>query len=767
MVTPEASTRSDSERAHTLLRVEDARLLRGQGGFVANQRLPGMTHAVFVRSMHAHARLRSVDLAAAREQPGVLAVFGPKDFAGLVQPRVNALVPEMQLPRAALVPADRVLAVGAPLAIVVAQTAQQAQSAADLVWVDCEELALVADFALGAAPLYPPVADNLAIQVEFHIAELPAAPATAHAAITLPRVAASPLETRGALMHWNAQAQSLKAWLSTQTPARAREELAQALAVAPEQVQVIAIDVGGAFGGKASLFPEDLMLAVAARQLGQPVRWLATRGEDLLAGTHGRASQLHGALWMQPDGQIDGLKAQLQFALGHWLPFSAAAPLNNASRILPGPYRVPAWHVQAESRLGHAAAVGIYRGAGRPEACILMERLVDEAARHHGLDPLAVRLANVWAAEDLPRELPHGVWLDRCDLRALLERAAERFDYTARRARQHARRAQENEGPPLSLLSPSGGGQSMSSTGGRAQCTDALVGLGIALYVEPCGQGGESVRLNALPGGRYRLATGATAQGQGRETAYALLLARALGCAPEQIEVLHGDTARCPSGIGALASRSTAIGGSAVLAAAAQLKEKLAAGATLPCSVELFHTTPHEAWASGCVMLELHVDRATGRPHIESVVWVDDAGEVVSPELVHGQLIGGLAQGLGQALMERIVYDAQGQLLTGSLMDYAVPRAEDMPPVHLESLPTRSAANALGAKGVGEAGCIGLPAALLNAAHDALAPLGVRQLDFPLSAAALWRAMQRAQAQPASTESAAPFPEANPEARTP
>ena len=288
---------------------------------------------------------------------------------------------------------------------------------------------------------------------------------------------------------------------------------------------MIAIDVGGAFGGKASIFPEELMLAVVARQLGQPVRWLATRGEDLLSGTHGRASQLQGALWMRPDGQIDALQAQLRFALGHWLPFSAAAPLNNATRILPGPYRVPAWEVQAEGRLSHAAAVGIYRGAGRPEACILMERLVDEAARQHGLDPLAVRLANVWPAAELPRELPHGVWLDRCDLRALLERAAERFDYAGRRARQRANAAQRQ---------------------GQAQADSPLVGLGLALYVEPCGQGGESAQLTALPDGGYRLATGATAQGQGRETAYALLVAQALGCRAEQVEVLHGDTAQCP-----------------------------------------------------------------------------------------------------------------------------------------------------------------------------------------------------------------------------
>ena len=719
-----AFARTDHPHTHThaLLRVEDARLLRGAGGFVANRRLPGMVHAVFVRSTHAHALIVALQLEPARTLPGVLAVLGPGDFAGLKQPRVNALLPGMELPQVELVPQGHVLAVGAPLVLVVAETLHQAQAAADRVQIDYEELPPTLDFDARAAPLYATATatDNIAMRTEIRVGLLPATPATAQSRVALPRVAASALEPRAALMHWDAQAQSLQAWLSTQTPERARQDLAQALDIAPEQVQVVATDVGGAFGGKASLFPEDLMLAVAARRLARPLRWLAARGEDLLAGTHGRASRLHGRLWMAPDGQLQALDAQLQFALGAWLPYSAAAPLRNASRILPGPYRVPAWLVQGEARLSHAAAVGIYRGAGRPEACILMERLVDEAARAQGLDPLQVRLANVWPADALPRTMPHGEWLDRCDLPALLERAALLFDYPQRRARQRAQR----------------------SDAGRAE----LLGLGIALYIEPCGQGGESARLTALPGGRFCLATGASAQGQGRETAFALLVAQALHCAPEIVQVLHGDTAQCPPGIGALASRSTAIGGSAVLAAAEQLKLKLAAGAELPCSVELFHETPHEAWASGCVMVELQIDRATGQPRITELVWTDDAGVVVSPELAHGQLIGGLAQGLGQAMMERLVYDEHGQLLTGSLMDYALPRAADMPQVRIESLPTRSAANALGAKGVGEAGCIGVPAALLNAAHDALVSLGSHlptpTLDFPLSAAALWRAMQ-------------------------
>lgn len=695
------------------LRVEDPALLGGRGRFVGDIRLPGLAHAVFVRSPYAHARLLSLDLTAAQEQPGVLAVLGPRDFAGLRQPRVNRLLAEMRLPEADLMPADRVLAVGAPIALVLADTREQAQAAADLVFADYEDLAPVLDHDEAAPALYEAVPANLALRSEFKTGRLPDAAATAQAQIELPRVAPAPMEPRASLMAWQAASGSLQAWMSTQTPSRAREDLALCLSLPLERVQVTAPDVGGAFGGKASVYPEDLLLAWASRRLQRPLLWQSTRSEDLLSATHGRAARLQGNLWLDALGRMQGLQAELRFALGHWLPYSAAAPLRNACRILPGPYQVPAQQVTGEGRLSNAAAVGIYRGAGRPEAAILMERLVDEAAAQAGIDPLQLRLLNLWAPQDLPADWPNGQRLDSCDLPALLQRAAKLFDYPRRRAEQAGRR-------------------------GAGEC----VGIGMAVYVEPCGQGFESVRLTAQADGRYLLATGATAQGQGRETSYALIAAEALGCAPEQITVLHGNTATCPAGIGALASRSTAIGGSAVLKATQRLRQELNEGAALPHSVELFHEVAHEAWAAGCVMLALRVDRDTGQPTIEDLVWVDDAGHIVSPELIHGQLLGGLAQGLGQALMERLVYDDNGQLLTGSLMDYALPRAEDLPAARLASLPTRSAANALGAKGVGEAGCIGLPAALLNAAHDALRPMGVRQLDFPLSAERLWRAMQ-------------------------
>ena len=702
-----------------LLRREDARLLRGAGQFVGDLQPPGLLHAVFVRSAHAHGRVLAVMADDARALPGVVAVFTEADFPGLAMPAVNALILPLTLPGGSLLGAGMALAVGAPLALVVARSEAAARQAADAVWVDIEEMAPVLDGS-AATPL---------AAVRWASGSLPTRPATARVQIGLPRVAPAALEPRAALMQWShgPAGESLLAWCATQTPSRARQMLATSLGMPIGRVQVVAPDVGGAFGGKAAIGPEELLLAHAARRLGAPLRWLATRMEDLASAPQGRASQASGAVWLAADGAVEAVEAAFEFQLGHWLTYSAVVPARNAARIVPGPYRVGVVATQARCRMSHAAAVGIYRGAGRPEAAILLERLIDEAARQTGQDPLALRRRQVWPAAALPASLPSGDRLDAMDLPGLLDKAAALFGYAGWRDRQaQTRQAQAHPIQPSAA----------------APAAPALMGIGIGLYVEPCGQGFESATLTALPGGRYRLATGATAQGQGRETAYAALAAPLLGCAPGHIDVLHGDTRACPPGIGALASRSTAIGGSAVLRAAQQVRQQLDQGAALPCEVALEHHAEHEAWAAGCVMVAVSIEAETGALTVLDLAWVDDAGTVVQPVLVKGQLLGGLAQGLGQALMERIVYDAQGQLLTGSLMDYALPRAADMPPVRLASHNTPSAANPLGAKGVGEAGCIGVPAALLNAVDDALAPLGRRAPDFPLSAERLWRTLQ-------------------------
>lgn len=382
---------------------------------------------------------------------------------------------------------------------------------------------------------------------------------------------------------------------------------------------------------------------------------------------------------------------------------------------------------------------------------MLMERLIDKAARALDLDPLELRRRNLIPAAAMPYPTPTGEVFDSGDFAGLLDRLEEVTGYAALRARQAVRRA-----------------------------AGELCGLGLALYVEPCGQGWETARVALRPDGSFRADTGSSAQGQGRETAFAQIVAEAMGCLPAQVQVAEGDTGNLNNGIGALASRSTAIGGSAMQLACgrlmvdlrgamarlhgaseadvqafdggltvagapmgwAEIARSLDTGGLLPGPVEETYTAPGEAWASGAVLAEVAIDPDTGVPEIERITWVDDAGRVINPLLVEGQLIGGMAQGLGHALMERVVYDEDGQLLTGTLMDYAVPRASDMPrDIRLEKRATRSPANVLGVKGVGEAGCIGVPPAIVNAVQDAIAPHSMRELHPPLTSERIWRAL--------------------------
>ncbi|NJM43415.1 MAG: molybdopterin-dependent oxidoreductase, partial [Brachymonas sp.] len=503
------------------------------------------------------------------------------------------------------------------------------------------------------------------------------------------------------------------------TPSRAQADLAQCLSLDRSQVRVIAPDVGGAFGAKASLSPEDFALALAARHAHCALSWHSSRSEEFLSGMQGRGSEISGSLRVDAQGNFLALQAQLEFSLGAWLPYSALMPLRNAARMLPGPYRLSQVQVTSKAKGSHTAAVNIYRGAGRPEAALLMETLVDKAARALQIDPVKLRLRNLLAASDLPHTTPSGELLDSGDYGRALTSACDTLGYEAARQSQALRR-QAGE----------------------------VVGIGVAMYVEPCGQGWEAARVSLQADGRITVASGSPAQGQGHATSFASIafevLSPHLPCKLEDIEVLLGDTEVCPEGIGALASRSMAIGGSAIVQACQQLVGRLLAGEPAPITVDA-QFTAKEAWSYGCVIACVAIDRDTGELAIERIVWADDAGSIISPALAHGQLIGGLAQGLGQAMMECIRYDAQGQLLTGSLMDYAVPRALDLPEdIDIVSMQTPSPNNLLGAKGVGEAGCIGVPAALMNAARDALSPWGEQDLSFPLGAEQLWRCMTKA-----------------------
>jgi len=728
-------------------RLEDERLLRGGGGYVSDLLPEGCLHAAFVRSPLPCATIRSVDAAAARELPGVAAVFTAADLGRLGQAAVNPLVPGLTTRPFSPLAEGRVGAVGEAVALVVAESAQAALDAAEAVEVDYEEL--------------PPETPETLFRQSWRSGEPDAAFAAADAVVEVrgehARLAPSPMEPRAALAEWDGR--RLTVWLSTQTPHRARADLAAILGLDPERIDVIAPDVGGAFGGKASLYPEDAAVALAARTLGRPVRWCATRGEDLLAATHGRGGVLDAALAVDRNGTFLALRAEIAFPLGQWMPYSAVVPARNAARVLPGPYRGGAVDITMRGETSNTATLGIYRGAGRPEAAMVMERLVESAARRLGVDPLELRRRNSLPTIDRPYRTPTGEVVDSADAPGLLEAAQAAAGYDGLRQRRDERRA-----------------------------AGEICGLGTALYIEPCGAGWESARVGLAQDGRIVVATGSTNQGQGRASATAQLVGDILRVPPEGIVVHDGDTRTTPAGIGALASRSTAIGGSALLLAAGRLHERARtlAGELLqadPADLEACETgfrlanglvreigwpalaeaarcrqakpaelvlvederfeTPAETWASGCCIAFVSIEADTGIPTIERLLWVDDAGRVVNPLLAEGQLVGGAVQGLGEALMERIVYDESGQLSTGSLMDYALPRAADVPPITLVSRDTPSPSNPLGAKGVGEAGCVAVPPAIVNAVVDALAPFGVDHLDMPLTSEKIWRALRR------------------------
>lgn len=684
-------------------RREDHRLLTAQGRYVHDLSRPGMLFAAFARSAYSRGRIVALDLEAARSSPGVVGVFDGSDLGSLVMSAANPAWPMPEATQVPLMPRDLVGAVGQALAVVVACDAASAQAAAALVWADCEPVPPGDEPALPPPPVFrhgceAPRSDGATLEVT----------ATHHQ----PRVVAMAMEPRAIVAEWDGTG-SLCVWLGSQSPSRARSDIAQMLGMDAKDVRVIVPDVGGAFGAKSSICPEELVVAWLARELRACVKWTATRTEEFTSGCHGRGASLSGRLLVGGDGAFRHLEARLRFPLGNWQPYSAVVPARNAARIIPGPYRVGTVDIEAKSVYENTAPVNIYRGAGRPEAALLTERLVDRAARRLGVDPVELRRRNLIPAALMPYRTPTGETFDAGDYGAALDRACELFDYEGECVRRDERR-------------------------GRGE----VVGIGVALYVEPCGQGWESARVTLGSDGTATVISGSCPQGQGHETSYAAIAASALGMDPAAVSVQQGDTAICPEGVGALASRSMAIGGSAVLLAARRAARRRDAGEPLPLSEEERYTAPSEAWSYGCVIAGIQIDRDTGKPRVERIVWADDAGHIVSPTLAHGQLLGGLAQGLGQALLERIVYDDDGQLMTGSLMDYAVPRADDIPPVSIASLHQPTRANALGSKGVGEAGCIGVPAALLNAAADALSPFGEPDLDFPLTPERLWRALR-------------------------
>jgi carbon-monoxide dehydrogenase large subunit len=747
-----------------LRRREDAPLLIGRGRFVDDLSAPGVVHLALLRSPHAHARVARVDASRARKAAGVIAVVTAAELDGIGALPVNRLFRDMIVPPNPLLASERVHAQGTPVAAVVAESVAAAWDAVALIDAAYEPLAGVATpreaLAAGAPRLFDEAPGNRALGQTWRAGDPDGAFAGAARVVQVTvqqnLLAGVPMEPRGALAAWDATTGELTLWTSTQAPFRIRSEVARMLGLDEARVRVIAPDVGGGFGVKGGPYREEPLVAWLARRLRRPVKWISTRQEDLLTTQHSRGAASTGALALDDDGRIRGLRARIEAPLGAYLSFSASTNPRNHARCLPGAYTIRDVDIQVAGALTTTPPVGAYRGAGRPEAAFLIERLVDEAAHALGLDPAEIRRRNLIPCEAFPYTTATGQVYDSGDYAEALARALAAADYDGlRRAQAERRRRGE------------------------------LVGLGLSTYVEPAALGWESGVVRMERSGAVTAITGSSPHGQGHETTFAQVVADHLGVEPDVITVRHGDTAGAPQGSGTAGSRSTALGGGALVLAARDVRDKgrrLAAGmleaavedvvavpggfhvvgaadrtvawrsvadlayrmGALPAGFEpgleatRFFEAPGEVWSSGAFVVAVRVERETGVIVAERIVWVDDAGTIVNPLLADGQLEGSLAQAWGQIVMEAITFDADGHLLTGTLMDYAIPRADEVPVAEILHVHTASPYNPLGAKGLGEAGTIGLPPAVVNAVVDALSPLGIRHLDMPLTPARIW-----------------------------
>jgi len=753
--------RSDGWIGRPLKRREDHRLLTGAGSYVDDLRPPGCVHVALLRSPHAHARIAHLDVEAARRDPRVLLVVTGKDVAHLGPMPVNRLVPDMRVPPHPILAETHVHAAGTPVAAVVAEDPYAAYDALDLIGVEYEPLPALPEpegaLAAGASLLFSGIDGNCALVRTLREGDVAGAFAAAAHVVPLrvaqARISAVALEPRSVLASFDRSTDELTMWVSCQAPFRIRAEVARLLELPESRVRVIAPDVGGGFGVKTGPYREDVLLAWLTRRLGRPVKWVATRREDQITTNQARGSVCEGELALDAGGRITGLRARIMAPLGAALMNAAAGSPWNHARCLPGAYVVPTCDITVSGALTTTAPVSAYRGAGRPEACFFIERLMDTAARTLGLDPAELRRRNFIPANRFPYRTVTGQSYDSGDYPQALDRALAAADYAGLRHQQAERRARGE-----------------------------IVGVGLCSYVEPGALGWESGSIRVERSGRVTAITGSSAHGQGHETTFAQVVADHLGVTPDEVTVLHGDTRSGPEGFGTFGSRSVALGGGALVRGSVEVRDKgrriaarlleaapedvvsvrggfqvagvpqkrvawkevataaYAGGQALPpgdtpgLEATMYFQPDGEVWSFGAVVCAVRIEPEIGLLRIEKLVWVDDAGTIINPLLAEGQLHGALAQGLGQALLEAIVYDGDGQCLTSTLMDYTIPRAADVPPVLIEKMHTASPRNPLGAKGLGEAGCIAMPPAVVNAAVDALAPLGVTHLDMPLTA---------------------------------
>ncbi|KPK26194.1 MAG: carbon monoxide dehydrogenase [Betaproteobacteria bacterium SG8_40] len=753
-------------------RREDLRLLLGTGQYLDDMTLPGEAFVTFVRSPHAHARVVSVDTSAAASMPGVVAVYTGADLeadglgplptgAGLKR----ADGKDMDGPPHWPLVVDTARYVGEAVAAVVAQTRAQAEDAAERVAVEYEELPAVVTIAQAAAKdaplIWPGAPGNIAAQTVFGSKDdTDGAFARAKHVTSLSlynqRLVPVTMEPRGSIGDFDEKTGRVTLYTSCQNPAGLQGTLADAVLKIPkEQVRVRVGDVGGGFGMKTQLYPEDCVCAYAARKLKRPVHWRATRSEEFLVGNHGRDQIDRAELALDADGRILGLRVDIQGSIGaHASGPGAVIVVAVGPKVVTGVYDIPALHLQGTALLTNTNVVGAYRGAGRPEMIFLIERLMDQAAAEMKIDPAQLRRRNMIRPEQMPYKTPMGEKFDSGNFPHMLDRILEQADWKG-----YEKRKKE------------------SAARGK------LRGRAISTFLEWTGVvHEETIDLHVEADGKVRVYTAMQAMGQGIETSYIQILSETLDLDPERIEIVQGDS-DVAQGIGSMGSRSLYIGGSAMQTASKEAVEKgkelaaesLEASASdigyedgrftvagTDMGIDLFELAAKQpekriairttqkvdgpSWPNSCHVCELEIDPETGVTEIVRYTTMDDVGRVINPLIVAGQVHGGIAQAVGQALLEQACYEPDsGQLLNGSLLDYCLPRADDLPDFDThtdESTPCKI--NPLGAKGVGELGTVGGTPTVLNALLDALRPLGVTTIEMPATSEKVWQAIRSA-----------------------
>lgn len=749
-------------------RKEDPGLITGSAKYTVDMKLPGMRHVILIRSPYAHAKILSIDTSAALAREGVIDVITGADFADkyslfAVGGGSDVLENRSHYPLSV----DRVRHVGEAVAAVIATSPQIAMDAIDDVVIDWEELPVIANLMDAAQDDAPPIfegmenniADQMQIKTDNVDDAFANAPHTISQRMVSQRLAGVPMEGRAVIAAPDLVTGGVTLWSSTQAPHGLRSEVCGALGLTENMVRVITPNVGGGFGVKNGVYIEEVLMCALAIHYQVPFKWLETRMVNMQATFHGRAQVADIEAAFDDEGKILGLRMYVTADLGAYPPFFIIPHLTGM--MASATYSIPEIDYTAKSVYTNTMAVAAYRGAGRPEAIYYVERAIEMIADHLGVDSIEVRRKNYIQPDQFPYKTPTGSTYDSGDYETNLNTALELSKYEALRNEQKA---------------------------SREQGSDKLIGIGVASYVEMCGFGPfESGVVRVEPGGTVTVYTGTSPHGQGGETTFAQIVADAIGADFDKIVVRHGDTGSAPMGVGTFGSRGLAVGGSAIIRASDKVREKaikiaahiLEADAgdieyaegeyrvkgspgnsltlsdiagraysdNLPDDIETgleatdFFRPPSFIYPFGNHVAVVEIEKETGIVNLREYYSVDDCGPRISPMLVAGQVHGGLAQGIGQALLEEVLYDESGQLLSGSLMDYAMPRADTFPRFTLGETVTPTSLNPLGAKGIGEAATIGSTPAVVNAVVDALEPYGITHIDMPLSPRKVWEAI--------------------------